>query len=187
VCKADTQWRSDRNPERKRSVIRSGIGGTPIGTFGWLAPMSENGIASWRFELPRSYCHHLKTIVTASGSCINGVHNNSADWERENAPTGIRTTPNARSLGFLSFESRSCALRSLVECVRCSARGSTARRIETLTSFVSRMLRQGFEPWSLPREGNMIGRTTPSERALSRISLARLTVVFRGTRVTAWR
>ena len=28
------------------------------------------------------------------------------------------------------------------------------------------MLRQGFEPWSLPREGNMIGRTTLSERTL---------------------
>ena len=30
--------------------------------------------------------------------------------------------------------------------------------------FVRRkMLRQGFEPWSLPREGNMIGRTTLTE------------------------
>jgi hypothetical protein len=28
------------------------------------------------------------------------------------------------------------------------------------------MLRQGFEPWSLPREGNMIGRTTLPERVL---------------------
>ena len=48
------------------------------------------------------------------------------------------------------------------------------------------MLRQGFEPWSLPREGNMIGRTTLSEPVLNAFRRSRderLTVAFPRCRV----
>ena len=55
-------------------------------------------------------------------------------------------------------EGPACSKNALRSC-RIS-RGQSASRT---TTFLRTVLRRGFEPRSLPREGNMIGRTTPPE------------------------
>jgi hypothetical protein len=79
---------------------------------------------------------------------------------------------------------KTAILRQVFEFVRIGmpwriAGKSTLRRCETTGRRKNRMLRLGFEPRSLPREGNMIGRTTLSERGRTFVrKQAGITIVF---------